>query len=117
LLGKDPTSGVLCSYSGADWIVRAINAVKGDVENKEKLMQALRAVEIPNSPRGPLKDDGYGNAVENIYIRRVEKVNNRYQNTVIDTYPMVSQFWKYNPEAFLKLPVYTRDNPPCRFCQ
>jgi len=116
-LGKDPTSGILCSYSGGDWIVRGINAVKGDVENKDKFLQALRAVEIPNSPRGPLKDDKYGNAVENIYIRRVEKVNDRYQNTVIDTYPMVSQFWKYDPEAFLKQPVYTRDNPPCRYCE
>jgi branched-chain amino acid transport system substrate-binding protein len=117
LTGKDPTSGILNSYSGADWIVRGINAVNGDVENRERLLQALRAVEIPNSPRGPLKLDKYGHAIENVYIRRVDKVNNRYQNTVIDTYPMVSQFWKYNPEEYLKQPVYTRDNPPCKYCE
>jgi branched-chain amino acid transport system substrate-binding protein len=28
----------------------------------------------------------------------------------------VSQFWKYNPEEFLKQPVYSRDFPPCRHC-
>ena len=38
------------------------------------------------------------------------------QNTVIYTYPAVSQFWKYNPEEFLKQPVYSRDFPPCRHC-
>ena len=28
----------------------------------------------------------------------------------------VSQFWKYDPEEFLKLPLYTRDYPPCKHC-
>jgi branched-chain amino acid transport system substrate-binding protein len=107
----------LNSYSGADWIVRGIHAVNGEVENRDKLLQALRAVEIPNSPRGPLKLDKYGHVIENVYVRRVDKVSNRYQNTVIDTYPMVSQFWKYNPEEYLKQPVYTRDNPPCKNCE
>jgi len=40
----------------------------------------------------------------------------KLQNTVIYTYPAVSQFWKYNPEEFLKQPVYSREFPPCRFC-
>jgi len=35
---------------------------------------------------------------------------------VIYTYPAVSQFWKYNPEEFLKQPVYSRDFPSCRYC-
>jgi hypothetical protein len=26
------------------------------------------------------------------------------------------EFWKYDPEAFLKQPVYSRDVPPCRYC-
>jgi len=28
----------------------------------------------------------------------------------------VSQFWKYNPDEFLKQPVYSRDFPPCKHC-
>jgi branched-chain amino acid transport system substrate-binding protein len=28
----------------------------------------------------------------------------------------VSQFWKYNPDEFLKQPLYTRDYPPCKHC-
>jgi hypothetical protein len=28
-------------YTGADWIIHAIKAVNGDVENKDKFMEAL----------------------------------------------------------------------------
>jgi hypothetical protein len=38
------------------------------------------------------------------------------QNTVIETYPAVSQFWEYNPEEYLKQRLSTRDNPPCKHC-
>ena len=30
--------GMATDYTGADWIIRAIKAVNGDVENKEKLL-------------------------------------------------------------------------------
>jgi branched-chain amino acid transport system substrate-binding protein len=36
------------------------------------------------------------------------------QNTVIQTYPNVSQFWKSKPEDFLKQPVYSREYPPVK---
>jgi branched-chain amino acid transport system substrate-binding protein len=112
---RDPTYNTVGSYTSFDWITQTIKAIGGDVENKEKLMTAIRAVEIKQSPRGPLKLDPYGHVIENVYVRRVEKVGDHYQNTVIYTYPLVSQFWKYNPEEFLKKPVYSRDYPPC--CQ
>ena len=38
----------------------------------------------------------------------------RLQNTVIHTYPMVSQFWTYKPEDFLKAPAYDRNYPPVK---
>ena len=59
----------------------------------------------------------YGNPVENIYVRKVERVNGRLQNTVMETFPGVSQFWTYRPDEFLKNPVYGRDYPPCKNCQ
>lgn len=54
--------------------------------------------------------------MQNIYVRRVERVGGRLQNTVIHTFPAVSQFWKYNAEEYLKSPVYSRDYPACRSC-
>jgi branched-chain amino acid transport system substrate-binding protein len=40
----------------------------------------------------------------------------KLQNTIIHTYPGVSQFWKYDPQKFLEQPVYSREFPPCRHC-
>ncbi len=104
------------SYGAAMWIAEAIKQVGGDVENKEKFFRTLRATEIKSSPRGPIKLDKYGHIIQNIYIRRVDKVGTLYQNTVIETYPSASQFWTYNPEEYLKQPIYSRDNPPCKHC-
>ncbi len=102
------------TYTGARWIMEAIKAINGDVENRAKLMEALRKVDLKDVPRGPMKLDSYGNPIQNIYVRKVEKVGGELQNTVIHTYPSVSQFWKSKPEEFLKQPVYSRDYPPLK---
>jgi branched-chain amino acid transport system substrate-binding protein len=109
------TSAAL-AYGGAMWIAEAIRQVGGDVENKDRFFTTLRATEIKSSPRGPIKIDKYGHIIQNVYFRRVDKVGNAYQNTIIDVYPSVTQFWKYNPEEYLKQPVYSRDNPACKHC-
>jgi branched-chain amino acid transport system substrate-binding protein len=101
-------------YTGARWIAEAIKAVQGDVENRDKFLEALKKVELKEVPRGPIKLDAYNNVIQNIYIRKVERVGGELQNTVIYTYPNVSQFWKYKPEEFLKQPVYSRDYPPSK---
>jgi branched-chain amino acid transport system substrate-binding protein len=103
-------------YTGARIIDEAVRAIGGKVENRAAFMAALRKVQITDAPRGPVQMDAYGNPTQNIYIRKVERVGGKLQNTVIYTYPAVSQFWKYNPEEFLKQPVYSRDFPPCRHC-
>src|SRR5207245_11166046 len=103
-------------YSGAQLVSSAVKAVNGKVEDRAALMNALRTAEIKDAPRGPIKMDSYGNPIQNIYVRKVERVNGKLQNTVIYTYPAVSPFWKSNPEDFLKQPVYSRDFPPCRHC-
>jgi len=102
------------TYTGARWIAEAIKAVNGDVENRVKFLGALKKVEIKDDARGPMKMDSYGNPIQNIYVRKVEKVGGELQNTVIHTYPNVSQFWKYKPEEFLKQPVYSREYPPLK---
>ena len=94
----------------------ALEATGGDIENVDKFLAALRRVDLSDSPRGPMRFDDYGNPIMNIYVRKVERVNGVLQNTVVYTYPSVSQFWKYSPEEFLKQPVYSREFPPCRHC-
>ena len=114
--GKVPSYFSETSYTSTRWIAEAVKVVGGDVENREKFLEALRRVEIPDSPRGPVKLDAHGNPIQNIYIRKVEKKDGELWNTVVHTYPAVSQFWKYQPEEFLKQPVYDRNFPPCKHC-
>ena len=116
--GKVPSYFSETNYTSARWINEAVKALGGHVDDKEKFMAALRTVEISDALRGPLKLDAWGNPIQNVYIRKIERnKDGELQNTVIQTYPAVSQFWKYNPEEFLKLPVYSRDVPACKHCQ
>ena len=104
-------------YTGARFYYEALKAINGEVENKEKFIAALRKVEIADDARGPMKMDDLGNPIENVYIRKVERVGGKLQNTVIQTYPNVSQFWTYKQDEYLKLPAYDRNYPPCKFCE
>jgi branched-chain amino acid transport system substrate-binding protein len=104
------------TYTNARWIAEAVKAIQGKVEDREAFLAALRKVEIKDAPRGPISIDKYGNPVQNIYVRKVEKVGGKLQNSVIHTFPAVSQFWTYPPDEYLKLPLYTRDYPPCTHC-
>ena len=97
-------------YSGAKWFVAAAEAVHGNVEDSAAfLRRAAAASGSSDLPRGPVQLDEYGSPIENIYIRKVERVNGELQNTVIETFPAVSQFWKYNPAEYLKQPLYSRE--------
>jgi branched-chain amino acid transport system substrate-binding protein len=102
-------------YSAGRWIIEAARALDGKVDDRDRFLAALRrASETTEDPRGPIKLDEYGNPTQNVYIVKVEKKDGRLQNTVVHTYPMVSQFWTYRPEEFLKTPAYDRTYPPVR---
>ena len=87
-------------------------AINGDVEDRDKFLAALKSHKVTDDPRGPIEIDKYGNPIQNIYIRKVERVGGELQNTVIYTYPKVSQFWTYDPVEYMKQPLYSRDYPP-----
>lgn len=104
------------TYTNARWIVEAIKAAGGKVEDRDAMLAALRKVDLKDSARGPLKVDDFGNPIQNVYIRKVERVGGKLQNTVIATVPGVGQFYKFNPDEYMKLPLYSRDYPPCKAC-
>ena len=97
-----------------------LKAAGGDTSNKGKLMTALKAVHLSDTPRGPIKFDHFGNVVGNFYVRRCEKSNGQYGlklwNKTIKTYENVSQFWTWPEKEFLAHPVYSRDYPPLTKC-
>jgi len=92
----------------------AVKQIKGNVEDKAAFMKALKEAKVPETLRGPVSFDKYGNVIGNIYMRKVERKGGKLVNAVVKTYPDVSQFWKYNEEEFLKSPVYSRDFPPAK---
>jgi branched-chain amino acid transport system substrate-binding protein len=104
------------NYTNMRWIAEAVKAVGGKVEDRDAVLAALKKVEVKDTARGPLSVDRWGNPVQNIYVRKVERVGGKLQNTVIATIPAVGQFWKFNPDEYMKLPLYSRDYPPCRYC-
>jgi len=107
--GKIPSYYSETCYTAMRLVDQAVTSLKGDVSKGDRVLQALQSVKLRESPRGPIKFDPYGNPIQNIYIRKVERVGGELQNSVIYTYPEVSQFWKYRPEEYLKRPLYSRD--------
>lgn len=109
----DPGFYAAATYVEATVLENTLNAIKGNIEDKNGLMKSLRSLKT-DTVRGPVSFDEYGNVVGNVYIRRVERKEGRLVNRVIQTFPDVSQFWTYDPKEFLKNPVYSRDWPPAK---
>ncbi|TMB28516.1 MAG: ABC transporter substrate-binding protein [Deltaproteobacteria bacterium] len=102
------------AYTAAFFLDLALQKIKGNIEDKDAFMKALRSLDIKDSFRGPMHIDKYGNPDLTIYIRKVERKNGRLVNAVVQTYPNVSQFWKMSPQDFLKSPVYSRSFPEAK---
>ncbi|MGZ9038903.1 MAG: ABC transporter substrate-binding protein [Burkholderiales bacterium] len=109
----DPGFYAAATYVEGAVLEATLQAIKGNIENKEAFMKAVRGLKV-DTARGPVSFDAYGNVIGNVYIRRVARKEGRLVNSVIHTYPNVSQFWTYKPEEFLKNPVYSRDFPPAK---
>lgn len=97
-------------FTGAMWIADALSKMKGRSEDSKTLLTTLVNETVEGTPFGKnVKMDSYGNPIFDVYIRKVVKrADGRLINTVMETYPQVSQFWKYNPTEFLKQPAYSR---------
>jgi branched-chain amino acid transport system substrate-binding protein len=108
----DPGMYASSTYTNGAVLEAALKTINARIEDKHALIKALRDNKVDDTARGPVRFDKYGNVIGNVYIRRVEKKNGRYVNAVVKTYPDVSQFWTYNPDEFLKNPVYNRESWP-----
>jgi branched-chain amino acid transport system substrate-binding protein len=109
----DPGFYAAATYVEGAVLEATLQAIRGNIEDKDAFMKAVRSVKV-DTARGPVSFDSYGNVVGNVYIRKVERKEGRLVNSVIRTYPNVSQFWTYKPDEFLKSPVYSREFPPAK---
>jgi branched-chain amino acid transport system substrate-binding protein len=101
-------------YVAGQCVEAAIQALGPQADDRKAFSDALHKVSLTDTPRGSVKFDQYGNVVGDVFIRRCERKAGTLVNTVIKTYPDVSQFWTYNEKEFLANPVYARDYPPAR---
>jgi branched-chain amino acid transport system substrate-binding protein len=108
--GKIPSLFGFSMYSGAMWVTKAIEKLDGKVEDRDAFIDAVLSTDLPDSPLGKLvRLDSYGNPIYDVSIRKVvRRPDGKYWNVPIETYPQVSQFWKYDPETYMKQPPYSR---------
>ena len=101
-------------YVAGQCVEAAIQQLGPQADDRKALAEALHKVALADTPRGAVKFDQYGNVIGEVFIRRCEKKGTQLVNTVIKTYPNVSQFWTYGEKDFLTNPVYARDYPPAK---
>lgn len=109
---QDPGFYTMGAYGAGLMLEQALKDIKGKFEDKPAFMAALRNVQVSNDPRGKISLDALGNPVMDIYVRKVERKDGKLTNSVVKTYPAVTQFWTYSKKDFLASPVYSRDYPP-----
>jgi branched-chain amino acid transport system substrate-binding protein len=86
--GEGPEFASVATYDVMQAIYKVVAAQNGNVD-PDKTMALLRGMKL-ESPRGPIEIDPQTRDItQNIYIRRVDKVDGKLQNTEIATYPMV----------------------------
>jgi branched-chain amino acid transport system substrate-binding protein len=90
---KEPVYNNHLGYLAAKAAGEALKAVNANVEDQARFLDALRKVRF-EAPGGAFRFDDKQNAVIPTYIRRVEKVGGKLQNTVFDVVQDVDQFWK-----------------------
>ena len=104
-----PASYAAEPYLAAQWLAQALKAVgPGDV-TLQQLEAAIYKVHFANTIMGgPMYLDKYGNPVENVYLRKVEKGPYGLWNVPVHTWHNVSQFWKYSPAKWLAQPDFSQ---------
>ena len=122
LYNKVPGYYAETNYTTAQWIHEVMKKTGGKWPGTKEFVRLMQATHV-DSVRGPVYLDEMGSPVQNIYIRKVERKklfgypNAELWNVVIKTFPKVSQFWTFSKEQYLAMPLYGRDNPPCKYCE
>jgi branched-chain amino acid transport system substrate-binding protein len=120
--GKVPGYYAETNYTTALLIDAVMKKTGGKWPGAEQFIKIMQSLKV-DAPRGPVSFDDMRNPVQNIYVKKIEKKKMfgydkaELWNTVIKTYPAVSQFWTYGKQKFLAQPVYDRDFPPCKYCE
>lgn len=104
--GKQPNAYAEDGWSAAAALDAALAKIDGNVDSAA-IVAALKGLSFETA-RGTIQFDEHGQAIFDMYVRTVEKVDGHWQNTVTKTLPKVSQFWTFDPEKYMALPPYEK---------
>jgi branched-chain amino acid transport system substrate-binding protein len=110
----DPGFYTAGPYTALLIIEEALKATKGKTDDAAAFLKAMHDVRLTHGPIGPVKLDDYGTPILDIHIRKVARVNGKLVNTIVKTYPQVSQFWTTPAAEAVKQPIFSRDFPPSK---
>jgi branched-chain amino acid transport system substrate-binding protein len=81
-------------WDGMAAIFAVIKATNGKFDG-DQAMAILSHWQNPDSPRGPIAiDPATRDIIQNVYIRRVEKLDGRLANVEFETFAQVKDPWK-----------------------
>lgn len=99
-----PPTRVATSYANAQILVAALQKVNGNLDDKQKFLDALYATN-EQTVKGPVKLDKYHDIVQNMYVYKVVKDGNGFGHKLLATYDAADQFWgRPSPEQSMKFP-------------
>ena len=97
-LGEAPSPYSAKGYVAAQVIWAAIESLQGDVENIDRVAEAIKKV-APSieTPSGPVAFDQYNQRVVEMYVAKVDKRGGKLANVITDKLSRVSQadVWKW----------------------
>ncbi|MFZ1382725.1 MAG: ABC transporter substrate-binding protein [Scrofimicrobium sp.] len=108
--GRAPSLFVENYYRGTKWALLALEKIGGNIEDQEAFRTELQDTSF-TAPASYVSFDEFHNVVTDTFLNKVADVDGEWRNTVIETFPAVSQFWTFDPDWFQAQPEFSRDAP------
>lgn len=84
-------SDVATGYEGMKFVITALGAIRGKVEDKDAFLKAMHDTKIKGAVSSAVSVDANGNVVRDFLIRQVQKKDGVVKNVVLDIFPQVHQ--------------------------
>ena len=93
-------SDVSIGYESMKFILSALNAIKGNVEDTEAFLKAMHTTKIKGICSNSISVDANGNVIRDFFIRQVQKKDGVVKNVVLDVISQTRQ----PPEGYTVMP-------------